>query len=232
MEMTIAETLPRNGALGVVWINSSEAALLSVGLERVLKKLGTSVHRGPRVPQLQRGAGAPSVIVYSPQDEDELASGMQDLKERGPEAAIVVFGASANLSLARAALRAGADGFLHAAMPPEQIARALEKAQDGEVVLPRELLGQWLAQTAAKERGADLSGLGSRKVEILEMVAEGLSNAQISQRLYVSESTVKQHLRLAYKALGVKNRNQAARLVLRSSAPNGGAAGRRSLRSI
>jgi DNA-binding NarL/FixJ family response regulator len=68
-------------------------------------------------------------------------------------------------------------------------------------------------------------------VEILEMVAEGLSNAQISKRLYVSESTVKQHLRLAYKALGVKNRNQAARLVLRSSGPNS-AAGRRSLRSI
>jgi DNA-binding NarL/FixJ family response regulator len=216
VEMTIMETLPRNGALGVVWIKSSAASLLSVELERALKKLGTSVHRGPRIPQLQRGAGAPSVVVYFPQGEDDLNSGVQELKELNPQAVVVVFGNSADLSLARAALRAGADGFLHAAMPPEQIARALGKAQDGEVVLPRELLSQWLAQMAAKERGADLSGLGSRKVEILEMVAEGLSNAQIAKRLYVSESTVKQHLRLAYKALEVKNRNQAAGLVRRS----------------
>jgi DNA-binding NarL/FixJ family response regulator len=73
-----------------------------------------------------------------------------------------------------------------------------------------------VSEMAAKEREPDLSGLSPRKVEILEMVAEGLSNAQIAKRLYLSESTVKQHLRSAYKALGVKNRNQAARLVRNS----------------
>ncbi len=75
---------------------------------------------------------------------------------------------------------------------------------------------------AAMRGGQDCDGgtiwrqkakLGSRKVEILEMVVEGLSNAQIAKRLYLTESTVKQHLRAAYKALGVKNRNQAAALL-------------------
>jgi hypothetical protein len=42
------------------------------------------------------------------------------------------------------------------------------------------------------------------------LVAEGLSNAQIARRLYLSVSTIKQHLRKAYKLLGVKNRTQAA----------------------
>ncbi len=65
-------------------------------------------------------------------------------------------------------------------------------------------------------------------MKILEMVAEGLSNAQIAKRLYLSESTIKQHLRAAYKTLGVKKRNQAARLMmLRRSDPKRGAAGRR-----
>ena len=44
------------------------------------------------------------------------------------------------------------------------------------------------------------------------LVAEDLSNAEIAQRLFLTESTVKQHLRAAYKVLGVKNRTDAARL--------------------
>jgi DNA-binding NarL/FixJ family response regulator len=212
VEMTIAAMPTTNERpLGTVWIKST-ASLLSMGLESALKKRGIHFHRGLRAPQ----DAAPSVVVFSPEGENELTSGVQDLKEPAPDAAIVVFGASADLSLARAALRAGADGFLHAAMPPEQIARALEKAQDGEVVLPRELLGECVKEMVAKEKGPDLSRLGARKVEVLELMAEGLSNAQIAKRLYISESTVKQHLRLAYKALEVNNRNQAAGLVRRS----------------
>ena len=212
MEMPIAAMPTTNERpLGTVWIKST-ASLVSMGLASALKKRGIHFHRGLRAPQ----DAAPSVVVFSPEGENELTSGVQDLKGPAPEAAIVVFGASADLSLARAALRAGADGFLHAAMPPEQIARALENAQDGEVVLPRELLGERIKEMVATEKGPDLSRLGARKVEVLEMVAEGLSNAQIAKRLYISESTVKQHLRLAYKALEVKNRNQAAGLLRRS----------------
>jgi DNA-binding NarL/FixJ family response regulator len=214
-----------NGALGTVWIKDTYS-LLSVGIEIILKKSGTRVHRGPGAPQ----GPAPCVIVYCLEaledKEDDLASRVRGLRELAPDAAIVIFGASADLSLARAAVLTGAEGFLHAEMPPGQITRALRKAQDGELVWPRELLMGLISEMVAKEREPDLSGLGPRKVEILEMVAEGLSNAQIGKKLYLSESTVKQHLRSAYKALGVKNRNQAAWLV-RNSNPSGGAGGRR-----
>jgi DNA-binding NarL/FixJ family response regulator len=224
--MPITEMPTRNGALGVVWIKSS-TSLLSVGLEGALKTRRITVHRGPQAPR----AAAPSVIVYSPPaGENELASEVQRLKELAPEAAIVVFGASADVSLARAALKAGANGLLHAGMPPEQIVRALEKAHEGEEVLPRELLRGLVSEMLAKEREPDLSGLGARKMEILEMVVEGLSNAQIAQRLYLSESTIKQHLRSAYKTLGVKSRNEAAQVV-RSSDPSRPAT-RRSLRRL
>jgi DNA-binding NarL/FixJ family response regulator len=83
-------------------------------------------------------------------------------------------------------------------------------------VLPRDLLMGLVSEMVAKEREPDFSGLSPRKMEILEMVAEGLSNAQIAKKLFLSESTVKQHLRLAYRALGIKSRNQAARLVRNS----------------
>jgi DNA-binding CsgD family transcriptional regulator len=54
--------------------------------------------------------------------------------------------------------------------------------------------------------------LGHRKLEILRLVAKGLTNAQIAKRLFLSESTIKQYLRAAYKVLGVKNRTEAAQL--------------------
>jgi DNA-binding NarL/FixJ family response regulator len=61
------------------------------------------------------------------------------------------------------------------------------------------------------DQSGDLAGLSARQREILGYVVEGLSNAEIGRRLYLSESTIKQHLRAAYKLLGVSNRTEAAK---------------------
>jgi DNA-binding NarL/FixJ family response regulator len=124
---------------------------------------------------------------------------------------VVVFVRSAAVELARAAVRAGARGFLHAGMPPEQIARAVSVVVEGKLALPRELLKGLLAEG----RGPGASVLGPRQREVLGLVAEGLSNAEIARRLYLAESTVKQHLRKTYRILGVKNRREAAVALLR-----------------
>ena len=121
--------------------------------------------------------------------------------------------------VARTALRSGARGFVHAGMPPEQLARAIEVASRGETVVPRGLLDLLIASEAP---AALLDGLTARQREILGLVSEGLSNAQIAGRLFLSESTVKQHLSAAYKTLRVKNRAQAARVFRRSVSAGGG----------
>ncbi|HEX6603192.1 MAG TPA: LuxR C-terminal-related transcriptional regulator, partial [Solirubrobacterales bacterium] len=59
--------------------------------------------------------------------------------------------------------------------------------------------------------------LSARQVEILTLVAEGLSNAEIASRLYLTESTVKWHVRKILKALGVANRAQAVARYLSAS---------------
>jgi DNA-binding NarL/FixJ family response regulator len=66
-----------------------------------------------------------------------------------------------------------------------------------------------------KDHSADLDTLSVRQREILGYVVEGLSNAEIARRLYLSESTIKQHLRAAYKLVGVSNRTEAANLFRR-----------------
>jgi DNA-binding NarL/FixJ family response regulator len=80
-------------------------------------------------------------------------------------------------------------------------------AAEGKLVVPRELLDDLLTG----EPTIDLALLTHRQQEVLRLVGEGLSNAYIAKRLFLSESTVKQHLRKTYRVLGVRNRNEAAR---------------------
>jgi DNA-binding NarL/FixJ family response regulator len=98
-------------------------------------------------------------------------------------------------------------------MMPDQLVRALAVVARGELVAPRELLRYLLNEDVP----ANLGALSARQREILGYVVEGLSNAEIGRRLYLSESTIKQHLRAAYKLLGVSNRTEAANLFRRGN---------------
>jgi DNA-binding NarL/FixJ family response regulator len=95
-------------------------------------------------------------------------------------------------------------------MTSDQILRTLRVALKGEIVAPRELLEYALAD---EPTAVNLDVLSPRQREILELVVEGLSNAEIARRIFLAEFTVKQHLRAAYELLGVKNRTEAAKLV-------------------
>lgn len=189
--------------LGLIWIKS-DYPTLSLGLE---KMLGAKAHvyRGQKPPV----QASPSVVIYCPNGEDSVSQ-IEQLKAQVPDIPCLVFSLQIDLQAVRAAIKAGAQGYIHAGMSPEQIARALLLALEGEVVLPRELL-KTIVDKHLRPEPPDLSGLRPRQLEILELVVEGLSNGEIAQRLWVTESTVKQHLRGAYKILGVKSRIEAAR---------------------
>jgi DNA-binding NarL/FixJ family response regulator len=120
---------------------------------------------------------------------------------------LLVLGSQLDLGLASSALKQGADGFVHAQMHPTQLLRAVEVVQKGELAAHRQLLRYLMSQNENPKIG-DLS---ARQREILELVVEGLSNAQIAGCLYLSESRIKQHLRAAYRVLGVSNRTEAAK---------------------
>ena len=190
--------------LGTVWIECSYP-VIAIGLARILQADAQVYYEAKTL----NGAAPDSVILCANASSvEELPGSVDQIHEANSDATVMVFGVDMDLSLARASLESGARGFIHAGMPPEQIIRALSVASEGEVVAPRELLGYMIS-------GGDrvkLTTLSSRQQEILELVASGLGNAQIAQQLYLSESTVKQHLRAAYKLLGVKNRTEAARL--------------------
>ena len=202
------EGLPK--PLGLVWASCA----YSLPGPRLLGALEqeADVHVGRAPPEEK----APSLVLACAEGEEDVTAEVGRVRGLAPGAAVVVLGPRNDVRLARAALRAGARGFLHASMRPSEVVRAVAVALGDETVVPRELV----AGLIKGEEPADLSALTARQREILSLVAEGLANARIAKRLFLTESTVKQHLSAAYKNLGVKNRAEAARLF--EASPEGG----------
>ena len=190
--------------LGLVWIDCAYP-VVAAGLKEALDGRAR-VHIGQTAPT---DAEVPCCAVFDTSGTESISEGIERIRGVNPDIPILVFSLHVDLPLARAALRHGARGFIHAGMELDQIARALEVAHRGEIVAPRKLLEHLLVN----DDPMDLDALTVRQREILQLVAQGLSNAQIAKSLFLSESTVKQHLRAAYKSLGVKDRKEAAKLV-------------------
>jgi DNA-binding NarL/FixJ family response regulator len=187
---------------GLVWLRCSES-VTTAGIAHALDgQMG--VHVGPERPEQEL-----SCLILCVDAVEDIAIEVKEMREEHPGTPVLIFGLHADLDLARTALRSGSQGFIHAGMSPNQVARAIAVAATGEHVAPRQLL----LQLAVQGEPVALDKLSARQREVLELVAEGLSNAEIARRLYLSESTIKQHLRSSYKVLWVKNRREATRLV-------------------
>jgi DNA-binding NarL/FixJ family response regulator len=115
------------------------------------------------------------------------------------------------------ALRAGAAGFLVKSTPPEDLIGLVRVAAEGHTVLSPAAARRLIAASAdsqpARERARKLAGsLTEREVEVLTCLGEGLSNAQIAARLFLSEATVKGYVSRMLDKLGLENRTQAGLL--------------------
>jgi DNA-binding NarL/FixJ family response regulator len=115
------------------------------------------------------------------------------------------------------ALRAGAAGFLVKSTPPEELIWLVRVAADGNMVLSpaaaRRLVAASADRHSTRQRARELvESLTERELEVLACLGEGLSNAQIAKRLYLSEATVKGYVSRMLDKLGCANRTQAGLL--------------------
>jgi len=115
------------------------------------------------------------------------------------------------------ALRAGAAGFLVKSTPPEDLIGLVQVAAEGHTVLSpaaaRRLIAASTDSQLARDRARQLAAtLTEREAEVLAGLGEGLSNAQIAARLFLSEATVKGYVSRTLDKLGCANRTQAGLL--------------------
>jgi DNA-binding NarL/FixJ family response regulator len=111
------------------------------------------------------------------------------------------------------ALRAGASGFLLKNAPPEQLVQAIRVVASGEGIIDpavtRRVIEEFARTRYAAPRPPELADLTERELEVLNLVARGLSNIEIAERLYLSEATVKTHVARMLAKLRLRNRVQA-----------------------
>ena len=120
------------------------------------------------------------------------------------------------------ALRAGASGFLLKDTPPEQLVQAIRVVAEGEALLDptitRRLIEEFVRTGPPVEKAPPpgVDELTSRELEVLRLIARGLSNAEIAKELFVSETTVKTHVARVLMKLRVRDRVQAVVLAYES----------------
>jgi DNA-binding NarL/FixJ family response regulator len=136
------------------------------------------------------------------------------IREQAPTCEVVVLTASDDEASLLAAIRAGASGYLLKTEPPEQIATFLRGVARGEAALSGGVARRLLDRV---REGGRLTGvpdeitntLSAREVEVLLLLDEHLGTDEIAQRLFISEHTVRSHVKSLLKKLGVSSRRDA-----------------------
>ena len=147
---------------------------------------------------------------------DGIAAIERIVKLANPPIVVVLTTFDADQYVLRA-LRAGAAGFLVKSTPPEDLIGLVRVAAEGHTVLSPAATRRLIAASADRQLAAErarkqVGSLTEREVEVLTGLGEGLSNAQIAGRLYLSEATVKGYVSRMLDKLGLDNRTQAGLL--------------------
>lgn len=155
----------------------------------------------------KRGVDVTLLDTYG--ELDSLTDRIRVLGSDPENGAVVVFSFSDHPEAVRSALAAGATAFISKAAHREQIIEGIKTAAGGKRVVLTQRSQHAQLDEALRWPGRDI-GLTERESELLSLLPTGLTNSELGQRLYVSENTIKTHLRHLYAKLGVRNRAQAA----------------------
>ncbi|MEN3329488.1 MAG: hypothetical protein V7638_4295 [Acidobacteriota bacterium] len=130
------------------------------------------------------------------------------IRSEFPEARIVMLTTFEGDVEVQRALQAGARGYLLKNMPPAELLDVIRQVHDGKKRIPPEIASQLLEHMSDE-------GLTEREVEVLREVADGNRNREIAERLFISEETVKVHIKHIMEKLGAADRTQAVAIGVR-----------------
>jgi DNA-binding NarL/FixJ family response regulator len=134
-----------------------------------------------------------------------------------PDAKVLILSAYEDESLVVAAMAAGAVGYLLKSVPPGELREKARAAARGEPVFDSRTASAMIgAVRRQRQRPVGTAAgpgtpLSQREIEVLGLVSEGLSNAEVGERLFISGQTVKTHLERIYTKLGVSSRTAAVK---------------------
>ena len=140
---------------------------------------------------------------------------LEAIRRDGLPIKVVILSAFGDGGALQSAWEAQADGFTLKTDPPRQTVATIRNVAQGQIVFPRAVR----QATGAGQPAQRLNQLTRREYAVLDLLAAGMTNAQIAERLSVQESTVKFHLQNIFQKLGVANRTEAAQVYYREGKP-------------
>jgi DNA-binding NarL/FixJ family response regulator len=135
----------------------------------------------------------------------------KEIMKKVPDAAVLIFTAFSERSLLARGLESGAKGYILKEAPHDTLLRAIERVSKGEGYVDPSLMPAFLS---GKDQ-ADM--LTPREREILQLLADGMSNADVAAKLFISQETVKSHVRHILTKLEADTRTHAVAIALRES---------------
>ena len=199
-------------------LSVDDHALFREALERVLRELDpevTVIHAGTAREAIAAATyyeGLDLVLLDRSLAGTDGISLLPQLCDAANGAPVVVVSGSARTSDVQRALDAGAASYIPKTVGAQELLLALRRVLAGDPYLPPTLLTSLAPtddhQTSSPNNGLD--GLTERQREVLLLLSEGLSNKGIANRLDLSEGTVKLHVSAIMRALGARNRTEAA----------------------
>lgn len=107
------------------------------------------------------------------------------------------------------AITAGADGYLLKNAEPEDLRKSILAVHEGKAILSPDVTAKVLKAVTSKQGYVPDAGLSKREIEVLECLAQGMTTTQIADHLFISENTVKTHVRRILEKLDAGNRTEA-----------------------
>jgi DNA-binding NarL/FixJ family response regulator len=197
-------------------------ALVRRGMAHVVRESFTDaevVEAGNAAEAMQAmGAGVEVALVDVRMPDADGLELLHDMKGRWPDVPVIMLTSFDHAHYVRRALAEGAAGYMLKDATPEDLEQAIKVAISGggNVLSPKVIQNLFEAIDASPPNSHDgeahrpFGSLTQRETDILALLAEGLSNRDISRALFLSEKTVKAHLAAIFRKLSVTNRTQAA----------------------
>src|SRR5438105_3843093 len=224
---TKARVVPRRRKPGIQSASpmaEPEITVLIVDDHEVVREgLRLSLSRAPRVRVIGEASDGESAVALAERRRpnvvimDVRMPGMDGLEAtklltaQDPNVAVLIFTAYSERSLLSRGLDSGAKGFILKEAPHETLVRAIEKVHDGEGYVDPALMPSFLT---GKDKEDMLTG---REREILQLLADGMSNADVATKLFISQETVKSHVRHILAKLEADTRTHAVAIALRAA---------------
>jgi DNA-binding NarL/FixJ family response regulator len=205
-------------------VTTSEITCLIVDDHEVVREgLRLSLSRAPHVRVVGEASDGEAAVELAERRRPDVVimdvrmPGMDGLEatkallERVPDASVLIFTAYSERSLLSRGLESGAKGYVLKEAPHETLVRAIEKVASGDGYVDPALMPSFLT---GREKDDMLT---AREREILQLLADGMSNADVAAKLFISQETVKSHVRHILAKLEADTRTHAVAIALRES---------------